>query len=476
MATYDYDLAIIGGGSAGLTAAKVARFFAEKRIALIDKTRLGGDCLYYGCVPSKSLIKSARVAHELATADRFGLLPGPLAPSLGAVNGRVQAAISRVGEIDSEQNLRESGIDVFLGGGHFLDPHTVQTGQAGNTSISTKYSLICTGSRPAKPEVPGLEEAGYITNEDLFDLQNLPKRVGVVGGGPIGCELAQALRRLGSEVTVLQRADRLLPRDEGELVDMLEAAFTDEGLAVWYNTALESVRIDGGDKVLTVSGDHAGELRVDEILVAVGRTPNVEGLGLEAAGVKYTPKGIQVNDRLQTAQEGIFATGDVVGGMQFTHFAGYQAAQAVRNIFLPIKQKFSPGIVPWVTFTDPEIAHAGLTEAEANKAGKEFSVVRFPYTALERAITDQDTVGMMKFLIDGKRRFIGCHIAGANAGELINEMTLAMNNNLTVDAVIGSIHAYPTYSFGIPVALYDYVLNEHPQAVAKFGRFLSKLT
>jgi len=223
--------------------------------------------------------------------------------------------------------------------------------------------------------------------------------------------------------------------------------------------------VEGAARVVVTSGKHAGELYVDSILVAVGRTPNLEGLDLEAAGVKYGSRGIEVNSRLQTSREHIFASGDVVGGMQFTHYAGYQAAQAVRNIFLPVKLKFNPRLVPWVTFTDPEVAHIGMTEVEAKHAGRECTVIRFPYSLLERAITDQDTVGLMKFLIDGKRRFIGCHIAGANAGELINEITLAMNNNLTVDHVIGSIHAYPTYSFGVPVAPPQGADGFYPSAV-----------
>jgi len=413
LATYDYDLAIVGGGSAGLTAAKVGRFFAEKRIAMIDKQRLGGDCLYYGCVPSKALIKSARVAHEIANAERYGLTPMSDATSLGLVNDRVQHAIGVVGAIDSPEHLRESGVDVFLGGGRFIDAHTIA---AGEKTLTAKYALICTGSRPASPPIPGLQEAGYFTNEDVFDLRNLPKRLAVIGGGPIGCELAQALARLGSTVTVIQKGDHLIPRDDIDVVTILEEAFRKDGIEVWYDTGVDEVRVEGAARVVVTSGKHAGELSVDSILVAVGRTPNLEGLDLEAAGVKYGSRGIEVNARLQTSQVHIFASGDVVGGMQFTHYAGYQAAQAVRNIFLPVKLKFNPGLVPWVTFTDPEVAHVGMTEIEAKHAGRECTIIRFPYSLLERAITDQDTVGLMKFLIDGKRRFIGCHIAGANAG------------------------------------------------------------
>ena len=480
MATHDYDLAIIGGGSAGLTAAKVGRFFAKK-IALVDKEKLGGDCLYYGCVPSKALIKAARVMHEVKTSARWGLHLNGLDVTLGAVNGRVQSAIQDVARIDSKENLNKMGVDVFLAGeegASFLDDHTLT---AGDDRLTAKYILVVTGSRAATANVPGLAEAGYLTNEDVFDLQNLPKRLCVIGGGPIGVELAQAFRRLGAEVTMLQRGPHLIPRDDADLIAILERAFADEGITVCYNTEPANVRVENGEKVIDLVGatpasPPASPLRVDEILVAVGRTPNVEQLRLENAGVAYSPRGIPVNDKLQTNVSHIYAAGDVVGGPQFTHYAGYQAAQAVRNLFLPLKLKFDPGLLPWVTFTDPEIGHVGLTEAEAKQAGKECHVVTFPYAELERAVTDQDPVGLIKFIIDGKRRIIGCHIAGNAAGEMINEITLAMNNDLTVDKVIGSIHAYPTYSFGIPVALYDFVLNEEPAAIAKVGRFLSRLT
>ncbi|MGH3999222.1 MAG: dihydrolipoyl dehydrogenase family protein, partial [Pseudonocardiaceae bacterium] len=316
-------------------------------------------------------------------------------------------------------------------------------------------------------------EAGYFTNEDVFDLRDLPGRLAVFGGGAIGVELAQAFHRLGCTVTVLQRGPHLIPRDDAELIEILEHQFADEGIAVRLDTRLRAVRRDGGDKVLTL-GDAA--LRVDAILCAVGRAPNVEALGLEAAGVISDARGIAVNELLQTNQPHIYAVGDVTGGPAFTHYAGHQAAHAVRNIFVPIKAKFVPGHLPWVTFTDPEIAHVGRTEAEVRAAGDSCEIVRFPYSHNERAVTDAEPVGLMKFLIDGKRRLIGTHIAGQCAGELINELTLAMNNDLTVDAIIGSIHAYPTYSFAIPIALYDYALTENPSTAAKVGRFLSRLT
>jgi pyruvate/2-oxoglutarate dehydrogenase complex dihydrolipoamide dehydrogenase (E3) component len=473
MPSFEYDLAIIGAGSGGLTAARLARFFA-KRVALIDKDQLGGDCLHYGCVPSKALIKASRVAHETATAQRWGLSPGQGAVDLGMVNGRVRQAVTEIGELDSAEMLGELGVDVLLGGASFRDPHTLR---AGDRDITAKFILIASGSRPSVPDIEGLAEVGYLTNEDVFDLGRLPDRLVVIGGGPIGVELAQALHRLGAHVTVLQRGPHLIPRDDADMIDVLERQFSSERIDVRPHTRAGSVRRAGGELILSLhSPDGGGELRADAILCAVGREPAVDSLGLDAAGVTATKAGIGVNDLLQTNQPHIYAAGDVTGGPAFTHYAGYQAAHAVRNIFVPIKAAFSPGYLPWVTFTDPEIAHVGRTEAEVRAAGGTCEIIRFPYSHNERAVTDASPVGLMKFLIDGKRRLIGAHIAGQSAGEMINELTLAMNNDLTVDAIISSIHAYPTYSFAIPIALYDYALTHNPSTAARVGRFLSRLT
>ncbi|HZD16183.1 MAG TPA: FAD-dependent oxidoreductase, partial [Pseudonocardiaceae bacterium] len=325
MASFDYDLAIIGAGSAGLTAARVGRFFA-KRVALIDKDRLGGDCLYYGCVPSKALIKASRVAHEAATAGRWGLPAQPVTTDLAAVNARVHQAITEISKLDDAAVFSELGVDVLLGGATFRDPHTLHVG---DRDITAKFVLIASGSRPAIPNIDGLAEVGYLTNEDVFDLGALPDRLAVIGGGPIGVELAQALHRLGSAVTVVHRGPHLLPRDDTDLIDILERQFTDEGIDVRCNTRPTAVRRDGGETVLTLGAD---ELRVDAILCAVGRIPNVETLGLDAAGIT-TNQGITVNHQLQTSQPHIYAVGDVTGGPAFTHYAGHQAAHAVRNIF-----------------------------------------------------------------------------------------------------------------------------------------------
>ncbi|MGH3550720.1 MAG: dihydrolipoyl dehydrogenase family protein, partial [Pseudonocardiaceae bacterium] len=360
--------------------------------------------------------------------------------------------------------------ELLLGGATFRDPHSLRVA---DRDITAKFVLIASGSRPAVPDIGGLAEVGYLTNEDVFDLSLLPDRLAVIGGGPIGVELAQALHRLGSTVTILQRGSHLIPRDDADMSDVMERQFADEGIDVRLATAPTAARREGADIVLSLNPH---ELRVDTVLCAVGRVPNVKTLGLDAAGITADNRGIAVNDRLQTSQSHIYAAGDVTGGPAFTHYAGHQAAHAVRNAFVPIKTAYSPGHLPWVTFTDPEVAHVGRTEAESRAAGDTCDVIRFPYSHNERAVTDAEPVGLMKFLVDSKRRLIGAHIAGHNAGEMINELTLAMNNDLTIDAIIGSIHAYPTYSFAIPIALYEYVLSQNPSAAARAGRYLSRLT
>ncbi|MGH3825460.1 MAG: dihydrolipoyl dehydrogenase family protein, partial [Pseudonocardiaceae bacterium] len=318
MPSFDYDLAIIGAGSGGLTAARVGRFFA-KRVALIDKDRLGGDCLNYGCVPSKALIKASRVAHETATAQRWGLPTRQVSMNLAAVNARVQQAITEIGKLDDAEVLTELGVDVLLGGATFRDPHTLHVG---DRDITAKFVLIASGSRPAVPEIDGLAEVGVLTNEDVFDLDDLPGRLAVIGGGPIGVELAQALHRLGSTVTVLQRGPHLIPRDDADMIDILERQFADEGIDVRCNTRPNAVRREGGDIVLTLEDS---ELRMDAILCAVGRMPNVETLELDAAGVITNEKGIAINNLLQSRQPHISAAVDVTGGPAYTPYAGHQA-------------------------------------------------------------------------------------------------------------------------------------------------------
>lgn len=465
MPRYDVDLAVVGAGSAGLTAARLARWFGL-RVALIDRERLGGDCLHYGCVPSKALIKASRVAHEMRHADRWGLPPHDVTADLDRVNGRVAEVIATVGRLDGEAALAAEGIEIALGPAHFLDAHTLQVGER---RIRAAAVLLATGSGPAVPDTPGLTDEGYLTNEDVFGLDVLPPRLAVLGGGPVGAELAQALARLGSTVTVLTRAAGLLPREDPELVALLAGQFAADGIVVHAGVEVRAVRRDGPDLVLEVSGGPA--VRVDRILGATGRRPNVAGLGLAAAGVVHGPDGVPVDDRLRTNIGNVYAAGDVTGGPAYTHFAGYQAAHAVRNIALPGRgAAFDPGAVPRVTFTDPEIAAVGRADD-----GTAYDVVRLPYSRHERALTDGAGPGLVKILVGRDRRILGAHIAGHNAGELVDELTLAMNRRLTVDEIVGSIHAYPTYSFGLPIALHEYQ-RRRPGRALRLGRLLTRLT
>lgn len=465
MARYDYDIAVVGAGSAGLTAARLARWFG-KRVVLIDKVRLGGDCLHYGCVPSKALIKASRVAYESRTADRWGLEPHDTRADLGRVNARVADVIARVGALDDVAALAEHGVEVALGQTRFLDAHTLQVG---DRRLRAKYVLLATGSSPAVPDIPGLAGSGVLTNEDVFSLDRLPPRLAVLGGGPVGAELAQALARLGSEVTVLTRAAGLLPRDDPDLVALLTAQFATEGITVHGGVDVHAVHRDRADLVVTIEG--RSDLRVDQILCATGRRPNVADLDLAVAGVQHGPDGVQVDDRLRTTAQHIYAAGDVTGGPAYTHFAGYQAAHAVRNIVVPGSAAFDPGALPAVTFTDPEVARVGRADD-----GTAYGILRFPYSRHERALTDGESVGLIKILVGRDRRILGAHVAGHNAGELIDELTLAMNRKLTVDHIVGSIHAYPTYSFALPIALHEYATTQRPSRALRLGRLLARLT
>ena len=466
MARYTYDLTIIGGGSGGLTAARLARALGA-RVALIDKKRLGGDCLHHGCVPSKSLIHVAKVVRHARQAARFGLGVADLAVDMAQVADYIQGVIGRVGE--GEQVYVE-GVDVRFGTFAFTSPHDFTLD---GTPFSSQAFLVATGSRPAVPPVDGLAEAGYLTNEEVFDLLNLPPSLVVVGGGPIGCELAQAFARLGSQVTIVQGSNRLLPKEDPDVSEAIAAAFAREGIAVVTGARLRRVRREGGEKVVEAQqGDHAIEVRASEILIALGRTPTFDGLGLDAAGVDHAPQGLTVNEHLQTSAGNIYAIGDVLGGHLFTHVAAYQAGVAIRNILLPIgRTKVNYDALPWVTFTDPEAARVGLTESEALTRGP-VRVIRFPWADIDRAQAEAATEGFIKLIVEAKSdTILGAHLVGAHAGELLAELTLAIKHKLGLDDILGTIHAYPTYSTGIQQAAFEaYLASDSLQNARKLLR------
>lgn len=472
---YDYDLIVIGGGSGGLVAARLAAAFGAK-VALIDKERLGGDCLHYGCVPSKTLIHIAKIAHDLRHAAARGVIAAPPTVAMPRVAATIAGVIDTIGV---EEQIYVEQVDVRFGHAEFANAHTLLLN---GMPLTAKSFIIATGSRPAVPELPGLPEAGYLTNENVFSLDHLPPSLIVLGGGPIGCELAQAFARLGSQVTLLQRPDRLLPREEPDVSQAILAALRADGVTVELPMKTLSVSAAGDQRIIACQHVDGTPFTVQAaaILVALGRRPNLEQLGLEKAGVRYTPKGITIDDKtLQTSVSNIFAIGDVAGGYQFTHFAAAQGGVAAPNALLPgfLARKMHAEVVPWVTFTDPEAARVGLTEAEARQQhGSAVRVTTLPWSRIDRAQAEGATSGFIKLVLGKGDKILGAHLVGSHAGEVLSEVTLAMRHDLGIAEIIGTIHAYPTLATGLQQVAFEAYLTgkEFSTARGVVKRFIPK--
>jgi pyruvate/2-oxoglutarate dehydrogenase complex dihydrolipoamide dehydrogenase (E3) component len=455
MAHYLYDLTIIGGGSGGLTAARLATSLGAN-VLLIDKERLGGDCLHYGCVPSKSLIHVARVAQQMREAAKLGLLQANPGIDMAKVSRHIQEVIRRVAE---NEQVYIKGVTVRFGKVSFASPHELLLN---GEHITSRNILIATGSRPLVPRIEGLEEAGYLTNEDVFDLQHLPASLIVVGGGPIGIELGQAFARLGTKVTIIEGLERILPREDPEVSAALTGVLQSEQMTIVTNAMFVKASLNGQKKVVTArQGDRFLTFEADEILLTLGRRPNVEGLNLEATGVVSDHKGIKVDDYLQTTASPILAIGDVIGGYLFTHVAAYQAGVAVRNALVPVgKKKVDHRVLPWCTFTDPEAARIGLTPEEALKQYKDIRIVRLSWAEIDRAQAEGETTGFIKLVLAGKKdEMVGAHLVGSRAGELLGELSLAMQHHLTLSDLLATIHTYPTTHTGIQQAAFEAYLE-----------------
>jgi pyruvate/2-oxoglutarate dehydrogenase complex dihydrolipoamide dehydrogenase (E3) component len=438
-----YDLVIIGGGSAGLSAAAVAVQFGA-RVAIVEKHRIGGDCTWTGCVPSKALRKAAKVAHTMRTAGRYGLSSIEPAVDLKAVMDQVRSVIGEIYEDESPEALRANGIDVYLGKAKFLDAHTLATGEA---RLTARYVLLATGAHPYIPPIQGLAKVDYLTYENIWELETLPQHLLVVGAGPVGSEMAQAFRRLGSEVTLIASRDRLLPRDEPEASRALEEVLTGEGIQIVHNARAELVWQDrAGDSQIHVGAGSSG-LVGDALLIAAGRRPNVDGLDLEKAGVDYDAQGIRIEDDLRTSQRHIYAAGDCTGSHQFTHYAGWQAVMAVRNALLPGTTKGVTDLVPWTTFTDPEVAHAGLGEEQARERyGDDVMICHWPMARVDRAVAEGESAGFIKLVHRKNGTLLGATIVAARAGEMIHEWIVALDRGIKVGDLSDALHVYPTYS------------------------------
>src|SRR2546425_40620 len=436
----NYDLVIIGAGSGGLTAAGFAVQLGA-RVALVEKSRIGGDCTWTGCVPSKALLKAAKVAHEVRNATRYGITTAPPVVDMIRVRDYVQSAIRDVYQYETPEELQRSGVDVIMGRAQFLDPHTVQAGQR---TVRAKAFLITTGGHAFVPPIRGLDQVRFITYEQIFENHHLPRTLTVIGGGPIGMEIAQAYQRFGSAVTIID--ERVLPKDEPEARNVMRRIFEQEGVRFVSGRA-DAVRSDA-EQIVVSSAE--GETRSEMLLVAAGRRPTVLGLDLEKAGVRYSEKGIAVDDQLRTNVKHIYAAGDVTGGYQFTHFAAWQAFQAVRNALLPGHASGSASVMPWVTYTDPEVAHAGLTEDRARKQfGDDVEVHRWPMGKVDRAVCENDVEGFIKMVTKQNGVVVGATVVAGRAGEAISEIVFAIKHGWRLKDIAGAIHAYPTYSTAI---------------------------
>jgi pyruvate/2-oxoglutarate dehydrogenase complex dihydrolipoamide dehydrogenase (E3) component len=444
-----YNLVVIGGGTAGLVSAAGAAGLGGK-VALVERHLLGGDCLNYGCVPSKAIIRSSRLVADFRDAARFGFkVPPGSEVDFAAVMERMRLLRAAISHHDAAQRFRDLGVDVFLGSARFSGPRTVE---AAGWTLNFSKAIIATGARAVDPRVPGMAEAGYLTNETVFSLTERPRRLLIMGGGPLGCEFAQALQRLGCRVTLLHKYDRLMNREDADAAQLVQQVFVREGIhLILAAKPIQVLKTEGGKLVRYESAGQPGEIEVDEILAGAGRAPNVENLGLEEAGVKYDQReGVVVNDRLQTTNRRIYAAGDVCLKYKFTHMADATARIVIQNALFCGRKKVSALTIPWCTYTDPEVAHVGINEAEAEKQGIPIQTFIKSLSEVDRAVVDGEDEGLVKIHVKrGTDRILGATIVARHAGEMISEITLAMVGKIGLGALAAVIHPYPTQAEAI---------------------------
>jgi pyruvate/2-oxoglutarate dehydrogenase complex dihydrolipoamide dehydrogenase (E3) component len=444
MAAFDYDIGVIGGGAAGLTVAAGASQLGARTLLVEKEKALGGDCLHFGCVPSKTLIKSAKVYHMLKHAERYGLPAVAVPPvDFAEVSRRIRSVIAAIQEHDSVERFCGLGAKVEFGSPAFTDAHAVRLN---GRTVSAKKWVIATGSSAAAPPIAGLERTPHLTNREIFHLERLPESMIVLGAGPIGCEMSQAFNRLGTKVAVVARGPQILSREDRDMADAVRDTLAAEGVAFHLNSSIEAVRDLGRRREVLIRGGDGGTSRLtaETILVALGRAPNVEGLGLEAIGVAHDRRGVTVDGRMRTNHKHIFAAGDVNGGFQFTHAAGYEGGIVVTNAVFRLPRKADYTFLPWCTFTDPPLGSIGLNEKAARAAGIDYSVWTEEFRDNDRSLAEGEGVGRIKMILDEKEKPVGVQILGPNAGDLLAEWVAVLNGKVKLSTLAAAIHPYPT--------------------------------
>ena len=467
----DYDVIVIGGGAGGLTASGMAVNFGAKTM-MIERHRLGGDCTWTGCVPSKALLKAAKVAQHVREANDYGIVEQPVEIDFKRVMGKIRHIREEVyKDADDPRIYEKMGIDVVTASASFVDDHTLELASTrGLERVSSRYIVIAAGASAFVPPIAGLEDVPYLTNESLFEIDVFPRRLAIVGGGPIGTEMSQAFNRLGSKVHVLEMGAQIMRKDDTELAGLLQDKLQLEGINYVLNARVQRfTETERGTLVEYATGDTTHNIEVDCVLMATGRRPNLDSLNLDAAGIVYTKRGITVNEKCRTNRRHIYAIGDIAGRYQFTHMSEHMAKVAVTNMLLKMPMKIDMKHVPWVTYTDPELGHVGMTQADLQERGIDYEEYRFPYTKVDRAVTESETTGLIKVYakkFNGK--ILGVDILGTSAGELISEYALAMRNGITLRKMADTIHPYPTYGLGARRAADQWYVRKQSPTLTKF--------
>lgn len=472
MGKYQYDMIVIGGGAAGLTASTFAGQSGAKTLLIEKEEKLGGDCLHYGCIPSKSLIKSSYAYNVTRNAKKYGLPEMGVPPvDFAQVTKRIRAIIDMIQKHDEPAYLNEKfNVETQFGEPKFLDNHTITlNGQ----TITSRYFVLAMGSSAYIPSVEGIEQVPYVTNTGIFSLEKLPASLIVLGGGPIGVEMAQAFSRLGSKVTIVQSSGQLLAREDEDISRLAKQILESEGIEIMLNTRVDKVAATNGGVELSVNyAGYSNMISGDTLLVSTGRRANVEGLDLKNAGIKYSPRGIKVDHRLRTTMKNIYACGDVTGGLQFTHIASHEAIVAIYNCILKIPKKANYDFVPWCTYMDPEVASIGLNEKRALEAGIDFKIQKDYFKENDRALAESETHGFIKILINKKGKPIGVQIVGFHAGDLIHEWVPVLNGKVSLSTLSDAIHAYPTMAEINKNSTVNYLVSTIPPWTKKIAKFL----